>query len=257
MDVDQLFTVSGKNVVVTGGSRGIGYMIAEGFVRAGARVIITARKIEACHEAAERLSAHGECLSMPADLSSEDGRTGFADAVRDRFDNTLHVLVNNAGATWGAPLDEFPEQGWDKILDVNVKALFELTRLLLPALRESASDGDPARVINIGSIDGLRVPALENYSYAASKAAVHMLTRQLAKRLAGEQITVNAIAPGPFPSKMMAFVLDEHADEVAATVPLGRIGEPEDMAGAALFLASRAGAYVTGTVLPVDGGIQA
>ncbi len=187
MDVDQLFSVSGKSVVVTGGSRGIGYMIAEGFVRAGARVIITARKIEACHEAAERLSAYGECVSMPSDLASEDGRAGFADAVRDRFDDTLHVLVNNAGATWGAPLDEFPQAGWDKVLDVNVKGLGDLTRLLLPALRRAASNADPARVINIGSIDGLRVPAMENYSYSASKAAVHMLTRHLATRLAADQ----------------------------------------------------------------------
>jgi NAD(P)-dependent dehydrogenase (short-subunit alcohol dehydrogenase family) len=257
MDVHELFSVSGKSVVVTGGSRGIGLMIAEGFVRAGARVVITARKAEACNEAAHRLSEHGECVSIPADLSVDGGRSAFAREVTERFDGTLHVLVNNAGATWGAPLDDFPEQGWDKVLDVNLKGLFELTRLLLPALRGGARDGDPARVVNIGSIDGLRVPALENYSYSAAKAGVHMLTRHLAKRLAGEQITVNAIAPGPFPSKMTAFMLDEHSDEVAATVPLGRIGEPEDMAGAALFLASRAGAYLTGTVLPVDGGIQA
>jgi NAD(P)-dependent dehydrogenase (short-subunit alcohol dehydrogenase family) len=256
MDVERLFSVTGKSVVVTGGSRGIGYMIADGFVRAGARVVITARKAQACDEAAARLAQHGDCVSVPADLSSAEGREAFAAAVRERFGDRLDVLVNNAGATWGAPLDEFPEAGWDKVLNVNVKGLFELTRLLLPALRASASDADPARVINIGSIDGLRVPAMENYSYSASKAAVHMLTRHLATRLAGERITVNAIAPGPFPSKMMAFILDEHADEVAATVPLGRIGEPEDMAGAALYLASRAGAYVTGVVLPVDGGIR-
>jgi NAD(P)-dependent dehydrogenase (short-subunit alcohol dehydrogenase family) len=257
MDVDQLFSVSGKNVVVTGGSRGIGYMIAEGFVRAGARVIITARKIEACHEAAERLSAHGECFSMPSDLASEDGRCGFADAARDRFDDTVHVLVNNAGATWGAPLDEFPQAGWDKVIDVNVKGLGDLTRLLLPALRRAASDPDPARVINIGSIDGLRVPAMENYSYSASKAAVHMLTRHLATRLAAERITVNAIAPGLFPSKMTAFLLEDHAAQVVAGIPMGRVGQPGDMAGTALFLASPAGSYITGVVLPVDGGVQA
>ena len=157
----------------------------------------------------------------------------------------------------GRAADEFPESGWDKVLDVNLKGLFELTRLLLPALREGVRDGDPARVINIGSIDGLRVPPMENYSYSAAKAGVHMLTRHLSRRLGPERITVNAIAPGPFPSKMTAFMLDEHADDVAATVPLGRIGEPEDMAGTALFLASRAGAYVNGAVLPVDGGIQA
>lgn len=258
MDVDQLFSVRGKNVVVTGGSRGIGYMIAEGFVRAGARVIITARKVEACHEAAEQLARHGTCTSMPADLASADGRAGFADAVRDRFEDELHVLVNNAGSTWGAPIDEFPVSGWDKVLDVNVKGLGDLTRLLLPALRAGVGeDGDPARVINIGSIDGIRVPAMENYSYSASKAAVHMLTRHLATRLAGERITVNAIAPGLFPSKMTKFILDDHAEQVAGGIPLGRIGEPTDMAGTALFLASKAGSYVTGVVLPVDGGVQA
>ena len=257
MDLDNLFSVAGKNVVVTGGSRGIGYMIAEGFVRAGARVIITARKAEACNEAAQQLSRHGECGSVPADLSTVDGRRAFGIEVTERFDGQLHVLVNNAGATWGAPIDEFPEEGWDKVFDVNVKAVFDLTRRLLPALREGVRDGDPSRIVNISSIDGLRVPAMESYPYSASKAAVNMLTRHLATRLAGERITVNAIAPGPFPSKMMAFLLEEHSEEVAAGVPLGRIGEPEDVAGAALFLASRAGAYVTGTVLPVDGGIQA
>jgi NAD(P)-dependent dehydrogenase (short-subunit alcohol dehydrogenase family) len=256
MDVDHLFSVRDKAVVVTGGSRGIGLMIAEGFVRAGARVLITARKADACDAAAERLAEHGSCVSLPADLSTGDGREAFAAAVAER-EPELHVLVNNAGASWGAPLDEFPEQGWDKVVAINLHGLFELTRLLLAPLRAAATAGDPARVVNIGSIDGIRVPEMENYSYSAAKAGVHMLTRHLAKRLAGEQITVNAIAPGPFPSKMMAFVLDEHADEVAATVPLGRIGEPEDMAGAALFLASRAGAYLTGTVIPVDGGIRA
>jgi NAD(P)-dependent dehydrogenase (short-subunit alcohol dehydrogenase family) len=256
MDVEELFSVAGKAVVVTGGSRGIGAMIAEGFVRGGARVYMTARKADALAETAQRLSEHGECVAMAADLSTADGREAFAAAVRER-ESALDVLVNNAGATWGAPLDDFPEAGWDKVLDVNLTGLFDLTRLLLPELRAAAAERPPARVINIGSIDGLRVPAMENYSYSAAKAGVHMLTRHLAKRLAGERIAVNAIAPGPFPSRMMAFVLDEHADEVAATVPLGRIGEPEDMAGAALFLASRAGAYLTGTVIPVDGGIQA
>jgi NAD(P)-dependent dehydrogenase (short-subunit alcohol dehydrogenase family) len=256
MDVEELFSVAGKAVVVTGGSRGIGAMIAEGFVRGGARVYMTARKADALAETAQRLSEHGECVAMAADLSTADGREAFAAAVSER-ESALDVLVNNAGATWGAPLDDFPEAGWDKVLDVNLTGLFDLTRLLLPELRAAAAERPPARVINIGSIDGLRVPAMENYSYSAAKAGVHMLTRHLAKRLAGERITVNAIAPGPFPSRMMAFVLDEHADEVAATVPLGRIGEPEDMAGAALFLASRAGAYLTGTVIPVDGGIQA
>src|SRR3954468_11253053 len=252
MDVGRLFSVDGKAVVVTGGSRGIGYMIAEGFVSAGARVYITARKAQACEEAAEKLGA----TSLPADLSPADGRERFVAAIGER-EEALHVLVNNAGATWGAPLDEFPETGWDKVLDLNLKGLFELTRLLLPRLRAAASDGDPARVINIGSIDGLRIPSFENYSYSAAKAGVHMLTRHLSKRLAGEHITVNAIAPGPFPSQMTAFMLEGHEAEVAATVPLGRIGAPEDAAGTAIFLASRAGAYLTGAILPVDGGVAA
>jgi NAD(P)-dependent dehydrogenase (short-subunit alcohol dehydrogenase family) len=256
MDVEDLFSVAGKAVVVTGGSRGIGAMIAEGFVRGGARVYMTARKADALHETAQRLSEHGDCVALPEDLATSDGRERFAAAVRER-EPRLDVLVNNAGAAWGAPLDEFPEAGWDKVLDLNLKGLFDLTRLLLPELRAAAAERPPARVINIGSIDGLRVPAMENYSYSAAKAGVHMLTRHLATRLARDRITVNAIAPGPFPSQMMAFVLEEHADEVAASVPLGRIGEPEDMAGTALFLASRAGAYLTGAVIPVDGGVQA
>jgi NAD(P)-dependent dehydrogenase (short-subunit alcohol dehydrogenase family) len=256
MDIERLFSVEGKAVVVTGGSRGIGRMIAEGFVSAGARVIITARKAEASDETARELSELGEIVSIPGDLSTTEGRHAFAQAVHER-EPALHVLVNNAGANWGAPLEEYPESGWDKVHELNVKGLFELTRLLLPTLRASATAPDPARVINIGSIDGIRVPTFDNFAYSASKAAVHMITRHVARRLAGEHITVNAIAPGPFPSKMMAFVLDEHEEEVAAGVPLGRIGQPEDMAGTAIFLSSRAGAYLTGTVIPVDGGIQA
>ena len=169
----------------------------------------------------------------------------------------MHVLVNNAGASWGAPLDEFPESGWDKVVDLNLKAPFDLTRRMLELMRSAATAADPARVIMIGSVDGLRVPAVESYPYSASKAGVHMLTRHLARRLGGEHVTVNAIAPGPFRSKMTAFMLDEHSDEVAAGLPLGRIGEPDDMAGAAIYLSSRAGAYVTGAVIPVDGGYAA
>jgi NAD(P)-dependent dehydrogenase (short-subunit alcohol dehydrogenase family) len=256
MDVENLFSVRGKAVAVTGGSRGIGYMIAEGFVRSGARVIITARKAEACEEAAAALGELGDCVAFPADIGSTDGRAAFAAEIAAR-EPELHVLVNNAGTTWGATVDEYPESGWDKVLATNTVGLFDLTRLLLPQLRAAASAADPARVINIGSIDGLRVPDTENYAYAASKSAVHMITRHLSKRLAGDNVTVNAIAPGPFPSKMMAFILDEHAEEVAAQVPLGRIGRPEDMAGTALFLASKAGSFLSGTVIPVDGGIQA
>ncbi|MGC4856204.1 glucose 1-dehydrogenase [Micromonospora sp. DT4] len=252
----QLFSVEGKTVLVTGGSRGIGLMIAQGFVRAGARVIISSRKAAVCERVATELSAEGQCEAISADLSADDGAQTLAAAVRERVDH-LDVLVNNAGATWGAPLESYPEAAFDKLWAVNVKAVFRLTTALLPALRAAASADDPARVINIGSIDGIRVPFLEVYAYSATKAAVHMLTRSLAHQLAGEQITVNAIAPGPFESKMMAFALDDPGSRAAIEqqVPLGRIGRPEDMAGTAIYLSSRAGAYLTGAVIPVDGGI--
>ncbi|MEV4842218.1 glucose 1-dehydrogenase [Micromonospora matsumotoense] len=251
-----LFSVDGKTVLVTGGSRGIGLMIARGFVRAGATVIISSRKADVCAAVAKELSAEGRCEAIPADLSDDAGAEALAAAVRERCDR-LDVLVNNAGATWGAPLESYPGAAFDKLWAVNVKAVFRLTTALLPVLRAAASDDDPARVINIGSIDGLRVPTMEVYAYSATKAAVHMLTRSLAHQLAAERITVNAIAPGPFESKMMAFALDDPASRaaIAQQVPLGRIGRPEDMAGAAIYLSSRAGAYLTGAVIPVDGGI--
>ncbi len=252
--MQDLFSIAGKVAVVTGGSRGIGAMIARGFVEAGAKVYISARKASECAATAEELSKGGTCVAIPADLSTEEGCRGLADAVGAR-ENALHVLVNNAGANWGAPLAEFPDSGWDKVLALNVKGVFHTTRALLPLLEKGAKPGDPARVINIGSIDGLRVPILETYSYSASKAAVHHLTRVLAVQLAPRNVTVNAVAPGPFESKMMAATLDRFRDAIVATCPLGRIGEPEDMAGVAIYLASRAGAYVTGVVIPVDGGI--
>ena len=254
--LSDIFSVGGKVAVVTGGSRGIGQMIARGFVEAGARVYISSRKVEACAEVAAELSEVGRCAAVPADLGTEAAprtrrRRGGA---RRRLD----ILVNNAGATWGAPLDEFPASGWDRVIHTNVEGVFHLTVALLPALRAAATEASPARVINIGSVDGLRAPAMENYSYSASKAAVHMLTKHLAKRLAPEHITVNAIAPGPFESKMTSFMLDslEAREMVEQIVPLGRIGRPDDVAGLVVFLASRAGSYLTGTVIPLDGGLS-
>ncbi|ROT33130.1 SDR family oxidoreductase [Micromonospora sp. HM5-17] len=253
-----LFAVDGKAVLVTGGTRGIGLMIAQGFVEAGAHVIVSSRKPDVCAAVAERLSALGRCEAIPADISTAAGASRLAEAVLDRVP-ALDVLVNNAGATWGAPLEAYPESAFDKLWAINVKAVFQLTTALLPALRASASADDPARVINIGSIDGIRVPWMEVYAYSATKAAVHMLTRSLAHQLAPEHITVNAIAPGPFESKMTAFALEDPATRatIEHQVPLGRIGRPDDMAGAAIYLASRAGSYLTGAIIPVDGGITA
>jgi NAD(P)-dependent dehydrogenase (short-subunit alcohol dehydrogenase family) len=251
----ELFSVKGKVAVVTGGSRGIGLMIARGFVEGGAKVYVSARKAEACDAAAKELSASGTCISVPADVGTEAGCRALADEIAKR-EPALHVLVNNAGANWGAPLAEYPDSGFDKVLATNLKGVFHLTRFMVPLLEQAASDDDPARVINIGSIDGLQAPALETYAYSSSKAAVHHLTRVLAHKLAAQRITVNAIAPGPFESKMMAETLQRFGDSIRASCPLGRIGRPEDMAGTAIFLASRAGSYLTGAVIPVDGGIS-
>lgn len=253
--MNDLFSIAGKTALVTGGSRGIGLMIARGFVEAGAKVYISSRKAEVCDEVAAELSEIGECIPLPADLSTEEECKRLAAEIAER-EPALHILVNNAGATWGAPLAEFPDSAWDRVLDLNVKGVFHLTRYLVPALSAAATPDDPARVINIGSIDGLRVPELETYSYSASKAAVHHLTRALAKRLAPGGITVNAIAPGPFESKMMAATLDAFGDVIRSQCPLGRIGRPSDMAGTAIFLSSLAGSYLTGAVIPVDGGIS-
>jgi NAD(P)-dependent dehydrogenase (short-subunit alcohol dehydrogenase family) len=255
MSLDDLFSVAGKTVLVTGGSRGIGLMIAQGFVGCGARVYVASRNAEACDAVAAELSKAGECFAIPADLGTMAGVEQLAAGLADR-EGALHVLVNNAGAAWGAPMDEFPESGFDKVWNLNVKGLFFLTVRLLPLLRKAATPEDPARVINIGSIDGIRVPLLQNYSYSAAKAGVHMLTRHMAHHLLGENITVNAIAPGLFPSKMTKFIFENMQDEVVRQIPLGRHGRPEDMAGTAIFLASRAGSYLTGAVVPVDGGVS-
>jgi NAD(P)-dependent dehydrogenase (short-subunit alcohol dehydrogenase family) len=248
-----LFSIAGKTALVTGGTRGIGKMIAEGFVDAGAVVYISSRKAGACADVSAELSAKGTCHGIAADLSTEGGCRGLADEMTTRLDR-LDILVNNAGAAWGAPLAEFDETAFEKVLALNVKGVFHLTRFLVPLLEASGTGEDPARVINIGSIDGLSVPLLENYAYSASKAAVHHLTRHLARRLA-PAITVNAIAPGPFESKMMAATLEAFGEQIAANAPLKRIGHPDDMVGAAIYLSSRAGAYLTGAVIPVDGGI--
>jgi NAD(P)-dependent dehydrogenase (short-subunit alcohol dehydrogenase family) len=253
--VTQLFSVEGKVALVTGGSRGIGLMIARGFVEAGAKVYISSRKAQVCEEVAAELSQVGACVALPADLSTEAEANRLAADLGER-EGALHILVNNAGANWAAPLAEYPDSAWDKVLGLNVKGVFHLTRACVPLLEAAAGAGDPARVINVGSIDGLRVPAFETYAYSASKAAVHHLSRVLAQHLSGRNITVNAIAPGPFESKMMEATLDAFGDVIREQCPLGRIGEPEDMAGVAIYLASRAGAYVTGQVIAVDGGIS-
>ena len=249
-----LFSVEAKVVLVTGGSRGIGRMIAHGFVANGAKVYVASRKQADVDQVVSELSGLGSCTALEANLSTEAGCRALAEALAER-ESALHVLVNNAGANWGAPLAEYPDSAWDKVLALNVKGVFHLTRFCLPLLERAAKPGDPARVINIGSIDGIQVPLLETYAYSASKAAVHHLSRVLSRRLATQNVTVNAVAPGPFESKMMAATLDHFRDAIVSSCPLGRIGEPEDMAGVALFLASRAGAYVTGAVIPVDGGL--
>lgn len=249
-----LFDLSGKTAVVTGGSRGIGLMIARGLLEAGARVYISSRKADACAAAERDLTRYEMIAAVPADLSSEAGCLQLAEEIGQR-EQSLNVLVNNAGATWGAPIEEFPAAAWDKVVDLDLKAPFFLTRALLPLLQAAGTPDDPARVINIGSIDGLRVPPFPTYAYSASKAGLHHLTRVLARELGPRRITVNAVAPGPFESKMMAATLQAFGDAIAAAAPLKRIGRPDDMAGVAIYLASRAGAYVTGAVIPVDGGI--
>jgi NAD(P)-dependent dehydrogenase (short-subunit alcohol dehydrogenase family) len=216
-------------------------------------VYISSRKASACEQTAAELSEKGTCIALPADLSTEAGCRQLADTLADA-EPRLHVLVNNAGNTWGVPLEQFDDAAWDRVLSLNVKGVFHTTKFLIPLLEEAATDDDPARVINVGSIDGIHVPVLETYSYSASKAAVHQLTRHLARRLA-PRITVNAIAPGPFESKMMAATLEAFGEQIASGAPMKRIGRPEDMAGIAIFLASPASSYMTGAIVPVDGGI--
>lgn len=254
MDTKNLFSLAGRTALITGGSRGIGRMIAEGFLAQGARVYITARKAEACDAAAAEMSALGTCVSLPGDISTAEGMADLVARLREH-EPSLDILVNNAGAAWGAPFDEFPESGWDKVMDLNVKALFFLTQALAPELRAAAAQGDHlAKVINIASIDGLSLNPGETYSYHASKAGVVHLTKRMALRLIDDGIVVTAIAPGAFASDMNRDARD-HGDEIKAGIPAGRIGEPQDMAAAAIYLASRAGDYVVGSTLTVDGGV--
>ena len=252
IDTAELFSLKGRSALITGGSRGIGRMIAEGFLRAGARVYISARKADACDATAAELSVIGPCVSLPADVSTQGGVQQLV-ASYQQHEKSLDILVNNAGAAWGAPYEEFPESGWDKVVDLNLKAPFFLTQALTPLLKRAATD-HLAKVIHIASIDGVSVNPQETYSYAASKAGLIHLTRRMALKLAPERIAVSAIAPGAFASTMNKDARD-HGDEVAQRIPLGRIGTLEDMAGAAIYLASRAGDYVVGSTLIVDGGV--
>ena len=253
MKIEQLFSVAGKVAIVTGGSRGIGAMIARGYVENGVRVYITSRNAAVCDGLAAELSKIGECISLPADLSRMDEIERFAAEFEAR-EPRLDILVNNAGASWGAPFGAFPESGWDKIMDLNVKSIFFLTQRLGQRLEAAGSPDNFARVINIGSIDGLHVSGIETYSYAASKAAVLHLTKMLAKFLAAKHIACNAIAPGYFPSKMTAGIPDDLAAATLAATPMHSRGTPEDAAGVAIYLASRASGFVTGSVIAVDGG---
>ena len=262
---DDLFSIKGKIALVTGGSRGIGEMIAAGFLAKGAKVYISSRKADVCDETAARLAKAygGECVSLPADLSQLSGAESLAARLAER-EGRLDILVNNAGASWGAKLEEFPEVGWDKVMDTNVKGVFFLTQKLLPLLRAAAEAGEPARVINIGSIDGLKTAAFDTFSYGASKAALHHLTRFMAAHLTKERIIFNAIAPGPFPTWMLSTGVGFGGqtdgvdwERVGRGNPSGRVGTAEDIAGLAIFLSSRAGEYVVGQTIACDGGAVA
>jgi NAD(P)-dependent dehydrogenase (short-subunit alcohol dehydrogenase family) len=252
-----MFDLTGKTALVTGGAQGLGRMIAEGLLKAGAKVAITSRKEDICNVAAEEMSSLGTCIPLPCDLSSPEAAVDLAARVKAQFGDKLDILVNNAGKTWGGSLDDFPDKAWPGVMMVNVQAPFTLIRELLPALEAGGTKDDPSRVINIGSVAGLKTARLSAYSYSASKAAIHMLTRDLAGELAERNINVNALVPGFFPTKMTAHLREEDDVDpaVLSQIPMARLGRPDEIAGSAVFLSSRAGAYVTGVALPVDGGV--
>ena len=256
--IDELFSLKGKTALVTGGGAGLGLTCAQALLSAGARVLICSRKTDVCEAAARELSAIGPCEGFGGSVDTESGVAALAEELQRRTDR-LHILVNNAGVTWGADFEDFPWRGWDKVMSVNVTGLFELTRRLMPLLLDSAQPRSPSRVVNLGSITGTLPIADRAYSYAASKAAIHHLTRVLSREFAARHVTFNAIAPGPFESRMTAFALgsEEGRAHAARAIPMGRLGEAEDLAGPLLFLTSRAGAYTTGVILPADGGMSA
>tara|TARA_X000001036_G_C20593664_1_gene771916 strand:- start:358 stop:1155 length:798 start_codon:yes stop_codon:yes gene_type:complete len=258
MLLNDLFSIKGKVALVTGGSRGIGEMIASGFCANGAKVYISARSKNTVIETAKIISDKydSECIGIKSDISTLDGVKELAKIINENEDH-LDILVNNAGAAWASPIEDFPEIGWDKVMDLCVKSMFFLTKELLPLLTQSSSTKDPSRIINIGSIDGINKPEFKNFSYSAAKSAVHHMTRVLASELVSKHINVNAIAPGPFPSKMLGSAVEFDYKELEAKNPRGRIGTPEDIAGLAIFLSSRAGAYTIGEVITCDGGLVA
>lgn len=251
--LDRLFSLKGKTALVTGGTSGIGQMIATGLVQAGARTYLVSRKADACEKVAAQLSEFGDCRALAGDVGSKEGCDAIAATFRES-ESKLDILVNAAGATWGAPLADYPDKAWDKVLGINVKGIFHLTVALLEELRAAGNADDPAKVINVGSVHGFVAPPWESYAYTASKAATHQLTRHLAKRLGPEHIVVNAIAPGPFPSRMMNQVIDHEGEQLVKETATGRLGRDDDMAGIAIYLAGRAGGHVTGAIIPVDGG---
>ncbi|HZP15755.1 MAG TPA: SDR family oxidoreductase [Nocardioides sp.] len=252
--MQELFSIEGKKIVVTGGSRGIGFMIAEGLLKAGAEVFISSRRADSCEDAVRELGKFGRVHAFARDLSQESECRLLVAQIAEQTD-TIDVLVNNAGATWGAPLEDYPESGWDRVMDLNVKGVFNMTRFLRPMLDKAASADHPSRVINISSMDAKMVPMFPSFAYSASKAAVNQLTVHLAAELA-PSILVNAIAPGPFHTKMMDAILRDHGDEIRGMTRIGRTGNSEDIAGAVIYLASRASNFITGAVIPLDGGIS-